>query len=323
MNGLFKTALNGGFVLTLLLSLPGIAAQAQVLNRQEALNQITDFASRNCPSVPTEGHSESVEASGDFKADLARLVAKLANMGFSGTAKFRNESYSGVPQADISASLRDVMNCRERLASLLVNKLIDSQKSSANGTTNSFSGVNNGALIQSGNGSRITILNPVSRSQEALSRAQLKILIDNNKTKLSIRSARVGDWAGINSPVLILGVTNETDRTATNIKITVPQIATKSLARTSFNGPHITLEGKQNTDWPVLSVDALTSLYRTPNVSILGVSTEKDFDSTLSMYGTKGVSVNARGVIIQIDYTDVFGRHKQEFVPVIVYSMLT
>lgn len=61
-------------------------AADEALNReQKALDIIGDFADRMCQTVKTEGSSSEADLSGSGKANLAKVITGVADLGFKGS----------------------------------------------------------------------------------------------------------------------------------------------------------------------------------------------------------------------------------------------
>lgn len=308
----------------------GSAAHADA--NSEALRAITDTADKICGVVAAAGESQSTKVSGDVKAQLSGLAKRLADLGLTGTGSLEADSYAGVLRSDLPTALDSQRECKLKVFDSLQKRLLTDTRpatesasrpsATSSSTNNTFSGVNNGNLIQGGAGLRVALLNPISRSQEALARARLQRLQDGNITKLAIRSARIEDWAGVESPALTLGIVNETDRTATNVKISVPQLPATKIIHSPFTRSDIALEGRAEIKWPVVSVKALSGLYNRSNVSVLSAGSDADLKETLSNYAKDRIDVNARGLLIQVEYKDIFGHHHKDYIPVIIYTRL-
>ena len=321
-----------GIIIGVALSSLVCGGDAHADANSEALKAITDTADKICGVIEAAGESQSAKVNGDVKAQLSGLAKRLADLGVKVTGSLEADSYVGVLRSDLPTALSSQANCKLKVFDSLEKKLLvhiqptaetaGRPPSADSSTNNTFSGPNNGIAIQGRDGFKAIFLNPISPSQEALARASLQRLQDGNITKLAIRKAQIEDWAGVESPVMTLRVVNDTDRTATNVKISVPQIGVKNMIRSQFTKPNIALPGRADVKWPVLSVKALTGLYKRPNVTILSVGSDAGMQEALSDYANKGIGVNAKGLVIKIDYNDIFGRHHTDYSPVVIYTKL-
>jgi len=91
----------------------------------EALNAITNFAAQTCGDpVPLTGRSDHLELSGDVKAQLAGVIAKIADLGISGAGKYRSENFQNVLHEELAQTLKDRSNCKLEVFKLLQEKMI-------------------------------------------------------------------------------------------------------------------------------------------------------------------------------------------------------
>jgi hypothetical protein len=110
----------------------GDARAEDVLDIQiRALRAITESAASICNVVKTEGSSQSVEVSGDVKAELAGVVKKLADLGISGAGRYASEKHDlTVLQQDLSNTIKSNSDCRKGVLELLKDKMIPDQPKS-------------------------------------------------------------------------------------------------------------------------------------------------------------------------------------------------
>jgi hypothetical protein len=107
----------------------GHAQSDDILDLQiRALKAITDSAASICNVIKTEGSSESVELSGNVKAELAGVAKKLTDLGISGAGKYTSEKHDlTVLQQDLSDTIKSNADCRKGVLELLKDKLIPDQ----------------------------------------------------------------------------------------------------------------------------------------------------------------------------------------------------
>jgi hypothetical protein len=108
---------------------PDLSA-AHAADVREALQEITDTADKLCGSVATSGHVDSLKIEGDVKAQLSGLAKKLADLGITGTAEITSSTYEGVVQEQLTATLKDVRECKQKVFEILQKKLIPDQSGS-------------------------------------------------------------------------------------------------------------------------------------------------------------------------------------------------
>jgi hypothetical protein len=101
------------------------AAAADDLQQQtEALKLIRDTAADICNSIPLEGSSRTVELSGDAKAKLNGTLAKIADLGIEGAAKYKNEQFKGVLQTELATAIKSNADCKLQVLKMLTDKLL-------------------------------------------------------------------------------------------------------------------------------------------------------------------------------------------------------
>ncbi len=110
--------------ITVAAGLPLSTYCADLTPQQQALKDIQEFADGICTRVPLVGTTTKVELSGQAKAELTGIVKKLANLGMSGAANYKNEESQNVLQADLADTIKHSDDCRQRIAEKLIDKLI-------------------------------------------------------------------------------------------------------------------------------------------------------------------------------------------------------
>lgn len=99
----------------LLLTLPSGGTAQTVSRQKEALDAIAEFADKICDRIPLEGGVQNLEASGAAKAEIGKLIDKLASLNISGAAKYKTEQYQNVLRQDLAASLKDSRTCKQKV----------------------------------------------------------------------------------------------------------------------------------------------------------------------------------------------------------------
>jgi hypothetical protein len=107
-----KFALHSVVVATvsLLLTWPAYGTDLNV--QKQALDIISDFADRICTRIPLEQRTQSIELSGEAKAELKGVLRKIANLGVAGTAEYQSGESQGILQKDLAEAIRNSDNCR-------------------------------------------------------------------------------------------------------------------------------------------------------------------------------------------------------------------
>ena len=80
--------------------------------QMKALTSILDAADRLCASPPIESHDQHVELTGDAKAKLDGIVAKVADLGISGAAKYQSDKSKGVLREKLAEALKNSNDCK-------------------------------------------------------------------------------------------------------------------------------------------------------------------------------------------------------------------
>jgi len=103
-------------------------AQISIEAQKRGLDAIADFAERMCAKIPLTGSSATVEFSGHAKAELSKLLKKLADAGIGGAAKYQTVEYENVLQKDLLHAVRMSQDCRITIFKDLNSKLIPSPR---------------------------------------------------------------------------------------------------------------------------------------------------------------------------------------------------
>jgi hypothetical protein len=97
---------------------------ADDLERQKAaLAIIQETATSICLTVPPTGGRQHLEASGEVKAQLQGVAAKVFNLGIVGAGKYADEQWRGVLQHELARSFKDNASCRLEVFKILQDKL--------------------------------------------------------------------------------------------------------------------------------------------------------------------------------------------------------
>lgn len=105
-----------------------VSTSRRVEADQEALAIIADFAERLCGEIPQEGSEENLELSGEAKAELSKLIRKLADLGIKGAGRYQQSQYQGVLQEDLAAAQKDIRECRIKVLHELKSELLDQRE---------------------------------------------------------------------------------------------------------------------------------------------------------------------------------------------------
>lgn len=125
-------------------------AHADDLDAQaKALIVIRETAADICNTVAQEGSSQETELSGDVKAKLGGVVAKIANLGFEGAGKYTSTEYKGVLQQQLTTALQNNADCKLNVFKLLQEKMIGpiNKRSEQAVPRTNISGVWNGTIL--------------------------------------------------------------------------------------------------------------------------------------------------------------------------------
>ena len=99
----------------------------QLDTQAKGLKIIIDFSERLC-AVPIESKSSNLELSGGIKIDLGKITKQLADLGFSGAAKYQSSKSQGVLQKDITGLLKKGIDCKMEIFKILEAKLLTKVK---------------------------------------------------------------------------------------------------------------------------------------------------------------------------------------------------
>lgn len=79
---------------------------------KKALDIISEFAEKLCKDVPITGSAENLELTGDAKAELNKILKKIADVGIKGAVKYQKSEYQGLLQKDLAQIITSERNCR-------------------------------------------------------------------------------------------------------------------------------------------------------------------------------------------------------------------
>lgn len=97
-------------------------------NQQKALNTISNFAEKLCKYPPLAGNESKYELSGEAKAELSKVLKKVADLGVKGAAKYQASDYEGLLQKDLANVVKDSSNCKMEVWRDLKDRLIPPAK---------------------------------------------------------------------------------------------------------------------------------------------------------------------------------------------------
>lgn len=85
---------------------------SQLQLQAQAIEVILGAADRICVTPPLEQHNQRVELTGDAKAKLDGVLAKVAELGVDGAVKFQSGSSKGVLQEKLADALKNNGDCK-------------------------------------------------------------------------------------------------------------------------------------------------------------------------------------------------------------------
>jgi hypothetical protein len=94
----------------------------------KALELITKFADSMCYTIAQEGSSTSVAVQGKAKAEISKLLRRLAELGIEGAASGQSSEYAGLLQKDLLAGIRETSGCKERIYNDLRDRVLPAKK---------------------------------------------------------------------------------------------------------------------------------------------------------------------------------------------------
>jgi len=99
----------------------GTKEESLIARQREALDLITKFAASECgAAAQLQGKSSSVEISGAGKAELAKVLRRIAELNLQGGATFKDSEYQGFLQKDLPAALQSERSCRAEVRRALI-----------------------------------------------------------------------------------------------------------------------------------------------------------------------------------------------------------
>ena len=101
------------------------SANAETFTEQQrALNLIVQTADSLCQTIKMAGESESASVQGKVDAQVNGLIKKFADLGISGGADLKTESYTALLRADLPTALKDEHACKLKVFEDLQGKMI-------------------------------------------------------------------------------------------------------------------------------------------------------------------------------------------------------
>lgn len=102
----------------------GNAAEGSDSLQAETLELILKTAERICVTVDTEGRGSLLEYSGEARAELAKVIKYLADIGVEGAAKYQESDYQGPLREDLVEAIKASQDCKRDIFLRLEEKLI-------------------------------------------------------------------------------------------------------------------------------------------------------------------------------------------------------
>ena len=93
------------------------------------MRAISAFAAETCGnSLALEGTATNLELSGDVKAQLQGLVARVADLGMTGAGKYKSDAFKNVLHEQLAEALKDNATCKLKVFELLQEKMVPQQR---------------------------------------------------------------------------------------------------------------------------------------------------------------------------------------------------
>lgn len=110
------------FVVLIIFMMPSFSAFASdnLDKQKEAMDVIVRFADSICGYYQDQGSSKTLDVSGEINAGLKGLLKNLADIGITGTAAYKDNSFQGVLQKDLAELLKDQIKCKSKVAELFI-----------------------------------------------------------------------------------------------------------------------------------------------------------------------------------------------------------
>lgn len=100
----------------------------QLQTETRALQLIRETADSICKDIPLEQTGSEVQLSGDAKAKLDSVIAKVVDLGVEGTGKYKSSRSQGVLQKDLAEALKTSTDCKLVVFNKLVARLLPSSQ---------------------------------------------------------------------------------------------------------------------------------------------------------------------------------------------------
>ncbi len=105
-------------------------------NQNAALEVIKKAANDICYTVPQEGSRSDVQLSGDARAELDTVIAKVVDLGIKGAGQYKSEEYRGVLQEELATAMKTSSDCKLNVFNKLVNKMLGWRPPASQSTIN-------------------------------------------------------------------------------------------------------------------------------------------------------------------------------------------
>jgi len=103
------------------------AAEPDLAQTERALDLISKFANTMCSSPELRGKSSEVDVNAAAKAEVSKLVKKIADLKIEAGTKFQSTEYQGLLQRDLLEALKDSANCKQNIYNDLKDRVLPSR----------------------------------------------------------------------------------------------------------------------------------------------------------------------------------------------------
>lgn len=107
-----------------ILTLP-VAAQT-LADQRTALKEIRETAADICYTVQQEGQQSESKLAGQVEAKVNGVIAKIADLGLSGSGELKNESYQGIIRSELATTIKHSADCRKGVFDKLIERMLPS-----------------------------------------------------------------------------------------------------------------------------------------------------------------------------------------------------
>lgn len=95
-------------------------AQSDDVSYKEKMSSLSDFVTKQCDKVKTEGSETSEKLSVDGSLETQNLLKKVASLTGNANGNLENQSYSGLDRKQLLEALKNENSCKEEMTKILL-----------------------------------------------------------------------------------------------------------------------------------------------------------------------------------------------------------